>query len=91
MRDALNSALDEEMGADPKVFIIGEEVRLSFHSNVPPGNDPYILRQLRFAAHEIRIAACHQRNDWFELVPAIIYAISWALGFRSANIKGRTR
>nr|XP_023870702.1 pyruvate dehydrogenase E1 component subunit beta-1, mitochondrial-like [Quercus suber] len=26
VRDALNSALDEEMSADPKVFLIGEEV-----------------------------------------------------------------
>eukprot|EP00271_Cylindrocystis_brebissonii_P008736 TRINITY_DN23220_c0_g1_i1.p1 TRINITY_DN23220_c0_g1~~TRINITY_DN23220_c0_g1_i1.p1 ORF type:complete len:373 (-),score=68.32 TRINITY_DN23220_c0_g1_i1:558-1676(-) len=26
VRDALNSALDEEMSADPKVFVIGEEV-----------------------------------------------------------------
>ncbi|PKU66342.1 Pyruvate dehydrogenase E1 component subunit beta-1, mitochondrial [Dendrobium catenatum] len=26
VRDALNSALDEEMAADPKVFIMGEEV-----------------------------------------------------------------
>ncbi|KAM2335327.1 hypothetical protein ACFXTH_012746 [Malus domestica] len=26
MKDALNSALDEEMSADPKVFLIGEEV-----------------------------------------------------------------
>lgn len=26
VRDALNSALDEEMSADPKVFIMGEEV-----------------------------------------------------------------
>ena len=27
VRDALNSALDEEMSADPKVFLMGEEVR----------------------------------------------------------------
>lgn len=26
VRDALNSALDEEMAADPKVFLMGEEV-----------------------------------------------------------------
>lgn len=26
VRDALNSAIDEEMAADPKVFVIGEEV-----------------------------------------------------------------
>lgn len=26
VRDALNSALDEEMSADPKVFLMGEEV-----------------------------------------------------------------
>ena len=26
VRDALNSALDEEMSADSKVFVIGEEV-----------------------------------------------------------------
>lgn len=26
VRDALNSALDEEMSADPKVFVMGEEV-----------------------------------------------------------------
>ena len=30
VRDALNSAIDEEMAADPKVFVIGEEV-MSFH------------------------------------------------------------
>ena len=54
MRDALNSALDEEMGADPKVFIIGEEVRLSFHSNVPPGSNPYILRHLTFRSLQKR-------------------------------------
>lgn len=28
VRDALNSAIDEEMAADPKVFVIGEEVSL---------------------------------------------------------------
>lgn len=28
VRDALNSALDEEMSADPKVFLMGEEVRI---------------------------------------------------------------
>lgn len=28
VRDALNSAIDEEMAADSKVFIIGEEVRI---------------------------------------------------------------
>lgn len=27
VREALNSALDEEMAADPKVFLMGEEVR----------------------------------------------------------------
>lgn len=27
VRDALNSALDEEMSADSKVFIMGEEVK----------------------------------------------------------------
>lgn len=26
VREALNSALDEEMSADPKVFLMGEEV-----------------------------------------------------------------
>lgn len=26
VRDALNSALDEEMSADPTVFLMGEEV-----------------------------------------------------------------
>jgi pyruvate/2-oxoglutarate/acetoin dehydrogenase E1 component len=26
VRDALNSALDEEMSADPSVFLMGEEV-----------------------------------------------------------------
>ena len=29
VRDALNSALDEEMSADPKVFLMGEEVRIA--------------------------------------------------------------
>ena len=28
VRDALNSALDEEMTADPKVYLMGEEVTL---------------------------------------------------------------
>ncbi|KAI8529256.1 hypothetical protein RHMOL_Rhmol12G0211200 [Rhododendron molle] len=32
VRDALNSALDEEMSADPKVFLMGEEVCRSFDS-----------------------------------------------------------
>lgn len=31
VRDALNSALDEEMSADPKVFLMGEEVLLKFN------------------------------------------------------------
>lgn len=31
VRDALNSALDEEMSADPKVFLMGEEVRQNKH------------------------------------------------------------
>lgn len=30
VRDALNSALDEEMSADPKVFVMGEEVQWEF-------------------------------------------------------------
>ena len=30
VRDALNSALDEEMAADPNVFIMGEEVKKIF-------------------------------------------------------------
>lgn len=30
VRDALNSALDEEMSADPKVFLMGEEVSWKF-------------------------------------------------------------
>jgi pyruvate/2-oxoglutarate/acetoin dehydrogenase E1 component len=36
VRDALNSALDEEMSADPKVFLMGEEVCISsnFHINL---------------------------------------------------------
>jgi pyruvate/2-oxoglutarate/acetoin dehydrogenase E1 component len=29
VRDALNSAIDEEMSADPKVFVMGEEVSCS--------------------------------------------------------------
>lgn len=29
VREALNSALDEEMSADPNVFLMGEEVRTS--------------------------------------------------------------
>lgn len=28
VRDALNSAMDEEMARDPNVFILGEEVRV---------------------------------------------------------------
>lgn len=28
VREALNSALEEEMSADPKVFLMGEEVAL---------------------------------------------------------------
>jgi pyruvate/2-oxoglutarate/acetoin dehydrogenase E1 component len=32
VREALNTALDEEMSADPKVFLMGEEVRIA--SNV---------------------------------------------------------
>lgn len=28
VREALNSALDEEMSADPKVFLMGEEVKM---------------------------------------------------------------
>lgn len=31
VRDALNSALDEEMSADSKVFVIGEEVWTCTH------------------------------------------------------------
>lgn len=27
VREALNTALDEEMSADPKVFLMGEEVK----------------------------------------------------------------
>ena len=27
VRDALNPSIDEEMSADPKVFLMGEEVR----------------------------------------------------------------
>ena len=28
VRDALNSALDEEMAADPNVYVMGEEVKI---------------------------------------------------------------
>ncbi|KAH6825108.1 Transketolase family protein [Perilla frutescens var. hirtella] len=45
IRDALNSAHDEEMSADPKVFVIGEEVgeyqgpyKVSISSMVKPSN-----------------------------------------------------
>lgn len=34
VRDALNSALDEEMSADPKVFLMGEEVRENEHEPI---------------------------------------------------------
>ena len=34
VRDALNSALDEEMSADPKVFLMGEEVRENEHKPI---------------------------------------------------------
>lgn len=39
MRDALNSAIDEEMSADPKVFLMGEEVRTSGKKLVFPRFD----------------------------------------------------
>jgi pyruvate/2-oxoglutarate/acetoin dehydrogenase E1 component len=39
VRDALNSALDEEMSADPKVFLMGEEVRTIGKKLVFPGFD----------------------------------------------------
>jgi len=39
VRDALNSALDEEMSADPKVFLMGEEVRTVGKKLVFPGFD----------------------------------------------------
>lgn len=35
IREALNSALDEEMSADPKVFLMGEEVMGVAHSYPP--------------------------------------------------------
>ena len=38
VRDALNSAIDEEMAADPKVFVIGEEVRL-FDDKTEPNKE----------------------------------------------------
>jgi len=34
VRDALNSALDEEMSADPSVFLMGEEVPLETNSRL---------------------------------------------------------
>jgi pyruvate/2-oxoglutarate/acetoin dehydrogenase E1 component len=34
VRDALNSALDEEMSADPSVFLMGEEVSLETNSGL---------------------------------------------------------
>ena len=34
VREALNSALDEEMSADPKVFLMGEEVLLETETNI---------------------------------------------------------
>ena len=33
VREALNSALDEEMSADPKVFLMGEEVLIVGNRN----------------------------------------------------------
>ncbi len=39
VRDALNSALDEEMSADRKVFLMGEEVRTVGKKLVFPGFD----------------------------------------------------
>ena len=34
VREALNSALDEVMSADPKVFLMGEEVLLETETNI---------------------------------------------------------
>ena len=34
VREALNSALDEVMSADPKVFLMGEEVLLEIETNI---------------------------------------------------------
>lgn len=40
VRDALNSALDEELARDDKVYVMGEEVRLLFHiSQTAPNVD----------------------------------------------------
>lgn len=33
VREALNSALDEEMSADSKVFLMGEEVLMEIDTN----------------------------------------------------------
>lgn len=46
VREALNSALDEEMAADPRVFLMGEEVR----KNLPViiFNGCFLVRFLTF-------------------------------------------
>lgn len=45
VRDALNSALDEEMSADPSVFLMGEEVSPETNSSFlffPPYSIPLL-------------------------------------------------
>jgi hypothetical protein len=49
VRDAINSALDEEMARDERVFILGEEVRLERRSWTllrPPGQACCLLAHL---------------------------------------------
>ncbi|XP_062172724.1 pyruvate dehydrogenase E1 component subunit beta-1, mitochondrial-like [Alnus glutinosa] len=45
VRDALNSALDEEMSADPKVFLMGEEISKGFWASMVLRG--FLIHQLR--------------------------------------------
>ena len=50
VRDALNSAMDEEMARDPDVFILGEEVRPPGRSNTAQNLSWHRCQPRRLAA-----------------------------------------
>lgn len=51
MRDALNEALAEELEADPKVFVLGEEVAQYNGASVPPSDLELPLVEGRYHTH----------------------------------------
>ena len=64
VRDALNSALDEEMAADPKVFVMGEEVLKESSLNPKYSSLPCYLFSINIRVFPYMLAFLLLRTGW---------------------------